>query len=239
MAARVRLVKAAHGKYGTLLLALLALLVTAPVVNESQAWKTVLCLLSGAVIVAGLHAARPGRGTLALGLILAASDFGLTQLAAYDASPWLLRLLALLWLLTLTFVSVAILEAVLESQPVTLETLQAAFCVFLLIGLAWAYAYVLIELITPGSFQLRGGDHPTWSHHSLRRASFLRFLILSFSTITSRGYDELTPASDFANIAGFLESMTAQVYLAVVIARLVGLQASQGTLDDVATSGPD
>jgi hypothetical protein len=232
MSARVRLWKAAHGKYGTLLLALLALLVTAPVINENQAWRIVLSLLAGSVIVAGLYAARPGRGTLATGLLLAASDFGITQLSAYDASPWILRLLALLWLLTLTFVSVAILEVVLESLPVTLETLQAAFCVFLLIGLVWAYAYVLIELIAPGSFQLRGGDSPTWSHHSLRRVSFLRFLILSYSTITSRGYDELTPASDFANIAGCLESMAAQVYLAVVIARLVGLQASRATFPD-------
>ncbi len=239
MSARVRLLRAAHGKYGTLLLALLALLVTAPVINESQAWRIVLSLLAAWLIVAGLVAARPGRGTLVLGLILAAADFGIGQLAAYDATAWLLRLQALLWLLTLAFVSVAILEVVLESQPVTLETLQAAFCVFLLIGLAWVYAYVLIELIAPGSFQLRGGNHPTWSHHSLRRASFLRFLILSYSTLTSRGYDELTPASDFANIAGCLESMIAQVYLAVVIARLVGLQASRVTSDDDAVSGPD
>jgi hypothetical protein len=239
MSTRVRLVKAAHGKYGTLLLALLALLVTAPVVNESQAWRIVLSLLAACVIVAGLVAARPGRGTLVLGLILAALDFGIGQLTAYDASPWLLRVQALLWLLTLTFVSVAILEVVLESQPVTLETLQAAFCVFLLMGLAWVYAYILIELITPGSFQLRGGDSPDLSHGTLSHAPFLRFLILSFSTITSRGYDELTPASDFANIAGCLESMAAQVYLAVVIARLVGLQASRATYDDDATSGPN
>ncbi|MGO9597123.1 MAG: hypothetical protein ACLP7Q_03785, partial [Isosphaeraceae bacterium] len=156
MSARVRLLRAAHGKYGTLLLALLALLVTAPVINESQAWRIVLSLLAAWLIVAGLVAARPGRGTLVLGLILAAADFGIGQLAAYDATAWLLRLQALLWLLTLAFVSVAILEVVLESQPVTLETLQAAFCVFLLIGLAWVYAYVLIELIAPGSFQLRG-----------------------------------------------------------------------------------
>ncbi|HKM53628.1 MAG TPA: hypothetical protein VJY33_09455 [Isosphaeraceae bacterium] len=237
MPARVRLVKAAHGKYGTLLLALLALIITAPVVNESQAWRIVLSFIAACVIVAGLVAARPGRGTLVLGLILAASDFGIGELAAYDTSAWLLRLQALLWLLTLTFVSVTILEAVLESQPVTLETLQAAFCVFLLIGLAWGYAYILIELLAPGSFQLRGGDYPGWAHHSLRRASFLRFLILSYSAITSRGYGELTPASDFANIAVCLESMGAQVYLAVVIARLVGLQASRVNSDNDAVSG--
>jgi hypothetical protein len=239
MPARVRLLKTAHGKYGTLLLALLALLVTAPVISESQGWRVVLGLLAPCVIVAGLVAARPGRGTLVLGLMLAAADIGIGQAASYDDAIWLLRLQAVLWLLTLAFVSVTILEVVLDSQPVTLETLQAAFCVFLLIGLVWAYAYLLIELIAPGSFQLRGGDPHGWTHHSLRRIWLLRFLILSYSTLTSRGYGELTPASDFANIAGCLEAMTAQVYLAVVIARLVGLQASRVTSDDDAVSGPD
>ena len=43
--------------------------------------------------------------------------------------------------------------------------------------------------------------------------------------MTSHSYDALTTASDFANICGCLEAMMAQVYLAVVIARLVGLQA--------------
>ncbi|MGO9601104.1 MAG: hypothetical protein ACLP7Q_24260 [Isosphaeraceae bacterium] len=53
-------------------------------------------------------------------------------------------------------------------------------------------------------------------------------MILSYSTMTSRGYADLMPASDFANICGCLEAMMAQVYLAVVIARLVGLQSTQG-----------
>lgn len=239
MAARVKLLRAAHGKYGTLLLALLALLVTAPVMSEGQAWRIVLSLLAACLIVAGLVAARPGRNSLVLGLILAAIDFGIGQVASYDNSLWLLRLQALLWLLTLTFVLVAILEVVLDSQPVTIETLQAAFCVFLLIGLAWVYLYILIELIAPGSFQLRGDGHYGWAHHSVRHIWFVRFLILSYSTLSARGYDELTPASDFANIAGCLESMAAQVYLAVVIARLVGLQASQGICDDDKVSGPE
>ena len=57
----------------------------------------------------------------------------------------------------MTYVAVTILEVVLASQPVTMETLQAAFCVFLLLGLVWAWAYVFIEMVAPGSFLLQGG----------------------------------------------------------------------------------
>jgi hypothetical protein len=45
--------------------------------------------------------------------------------------------------------------------------------------------------------------------------------------MVSRDYGDLAPASDFANIGGCPEAMMAQVHLAVVVARLVGPQASQ------------
>ena len=69
---------------------------------------------------------------------------------------------------------------------------------------------------------------PSLVQDDTRRAGFLRFMVLSYSTMTSRGYADLMPASDFANICGWLEAMMAQVYLAVVIAHLVGLQSTQG-----------
>jgi hypothetical protein len=125
------------------------------------------------------------------------------------------------------FVAVAIQEVVLSSRPVTIETLQAAFCVFLLLGLVWTYLYILNELVSPGSFQVQGATRQTFGEDQARRLGFLRFLILSYSTLTSRGYSDRVPVSDFANICGCLQSMMAQVYLAVVIARLVGMQASE------------
>jgi voltage-gated potassium channel len=227
MPTRLRILRAATGKFGFLLLALVVLLITAPVIAEGFVWKTVLALFAASVLIAGLYAAQPSRRSLVLGLILASIDLAIGRLADIDSSGWLLTLQAILWLATMIFVTVAILEVVLGSRPVTIETLQAAFCVFLLLGLVWVYLYILIELVAPGSFQYLGEARPIWREDQSRRVGFLRFLILSYSTMTSRGYADIAPASDFANICGCLEAMMAQVYLAVVIARLVGLQASQ------------
>jgi hypothetical protein len=196
-----------------------------PIIKETVYQLQVISLFATAVLVAGLWAASPGRRSLVLGLILAAVDFGIGRLTAEDGTPWLLILQAALWLVTLGFVTVIILEVVLDSKPVTLDTLQAAFCVYLLLGLVWTYFYVLVDLVAPGSFVLDDGARINWSESLSRRTGFLRILILSYSTLTSHGYDALTTASDFANICGCLEAMMAQVYLAVVIARLVGLQA--------------
>ena len=225
MARQSRLLRAARGKFGYLLLALVGLLATAPLITESTYRTPVISLFATGVLVAGLWAARPGRRSLVLGLVLAAVDFGIGRLAAEEGTPWLLILQAGLWLVTLGFVTVIILEVVLDSRPVTLDTLQAAFCVYLLLGLVWTYLYLLVELVAPGSFLLEHGARINWSESLSRRTGFLRVLILSYSTMTSHGYDALMTASDFANICGCLEAMMAQVYLAVVIARLVGLQA--------------
>ena len=53
----------------------------------------------------------------------------------------------------------------------------------------------------------------------------MRLLFLSRATLSGSNYAEIAPATGFACNAASLEAMTGQVYLAVVIARLVGLHA--------------
>ena len=227
MPSRPRIIHVARGKFGYLLFALLVLLTTAPLVTEGFFWTIVIALFATALLVAGLYAANPRRSSLILGLSLAAVDFGIGRLASHLGGGWLLGVQAILWLITLTYVTIVILEYVLASQPVTLETLQAAFCVFLLMGLVWTYFYIVVEIVNPGSFLSAESKPVSWSSDATGRNSFLRFLIMSYATISARDYDGLGPASDFASICNCLESMTAQVYLAVIVARLVGLQISE------------
>ena len=53
---------------------------------------------------------------------------------------------------------------------------------------------------------------------------FTRLFIFSYATLTGTGRGDLEPANGFADMATSLEAMSAQVYLAVVIARPVGMQ---------------
>jgi hypothetical protein len=227
MPKKPKVLEAATGKFGFLLLAIVVLIVTAPVIAEGFIWRIALALFGASVLVAGLYAAQPGRRSIVLGLVLASIDLAIGQLADIDRAGWMFMLQVVHWLCTMIFVAVAILEVVLSSRPVTIGTLQAAFCVFLLLGLIWTYLYIFIELVSPGSFRVQGATRQTFGGEQSRRLGFLRFLILSYSTLTSRGYSGLVPVSAFASICGCLQSMMAQVYLAVVIARLVGLQASE------------
>jgi hypothetical protein len=185
----------------------------------------VLALFTGAVLVASLHAARPGGKSVVVGLALALADFLIGRFTSHFGTRWLVLLETVLWMSTLIYVTATILRAIFESREVTVETLLAALCVFLLIGLFWAFAFTLIELTLPGSFRATHGPGLVWADERSRTIEFMRLFVLSCSTLSGSNYAEIAPATGFACNTASLEAMSGQVYLAVVIARLVGLHA--------------
>jgi hypothetical protein len=219
--------RAVGGRFGYLLVALVALMMSSPLIARGWFWNRVLALFASAVLVASLYAARPGRRSLALGLILASVDFGIGWLVAIEGARWLVLLQIILWLSTSIFVTVTIFEAMFESESVSVETLQAALCIYLLLGLLWVYLYALIDLAAPGSYLSQHGPTVAWSDERSRRSDFMRLFVFSYSTLAGSGYADVTPSGGFASISASLEAMMGQIYLAVVIARLVGIQAGQ------------
>lgn len=217
------LVRACSGRYGLLLLALLAFLLMAPLVVVSPFWMMVLATLGAAVLVAGLVTARPGRRSLAIGLALAAADLAIGRVPPGEGMRWVVGAKAVLWIATMAYVATVILEAVFEEQRVTLETLRASFCVYLMLALMWAFVPVVIELAAPGSYRSPAGAADRWTSDGWSRAEFLRFLVFSLDNLTGAGEPDIHPASGLAQICASLEGLTGQIYLATVIARLVGM----------------
>ena len=87
--------------------------------------------------------------------------------------------------MTIIFITFSLLEHVLETKHVTIETLQAAICVYLLIGLSWVFVYTLIDVIAPSEFQFPRGPRFHWTGDRSRRAEFMRLFFFSYSIISS------------------------------------------------------
>src|SRR5208337_130863 len=172
-----RFLSAAGGKFGLLLVALVALMGAAPLVLVSPGSDAVLALFTGAVLVASLHAARPGGSPVVVGLALALADFLIGRCTAHFGTRWLVLLETVFWMSTLIYVTATILRAIFESREVTVETLLAALCVFLLIGLCWAFAFTLIELTLPGSFRATHGPGLAWADEQSRTTEFMRLFV--------------------------------------------------------------
>lgn len=97
--------------------------------------------------------------------------------------------------------------------PVDRERLFAALDAYLLTGLALAAAYWAIEVAWPASF---GGPLTV----DLTRPAAIYF---SFVTLATLGYGDIVPATDVTRGLAVLEAVAGQVYLAVLVARLVSL----------------
>ena len=94
-----------------------------------------------------------------------------------------------------------ILRFILQTPYVDTEVLSAGIVVYLMLGLLWSMAYILLAQITPGSFLFALTDQP----HG-RMDSFNAFYF-SFSTLTTLGFGDITPVSRVARTLAIMESV--------------------------------
>jgi len=106
----------------------------------------------------------------------------------------------------------------LAAPSVTDETVYAALSTYLLGGLFLGQIYWSIELLRPGSLV---GPDPT---------SQMRSIYYSFVTLATLGYGDFLPRTDVARGLATFEVVGGQLFLAVLVARLIG--AFEGTRRD-------
>jgi hypothetical protein len=119
-------------------------------------------------------------------------------------------------LIFVVFVTAMILGDMLKGQKVTTDSIYGGICVYLFLGYAWALLYGLVEVVHPGSFNVPavGPGNP------IRMFDYFYF---SYVTLTTLGYGDITPVSTYARSLAVLEAMTGVLYIAVFIARLIGM----------------
>jgi len=91
--------------------------------------------------------------------------------------------------------------------------IQGAIAVYLIFGAAWAHAFHLIATLQPGSFNNALGPHSDVSE----------WIYYSYTTLSTLGYGDITAVRPPARLLSVGEALTGQLYLAVLIARLVAM----------------
>jgi hypothetical protein len=124
---------------------------------------------------------------------------------------------------------------IFTSRRVTFNTVCASLCVYLLLGVVWALAYSMVDVLNPAAF--------TWTVSAREPPRAWRvgkgdgaILYFSFATLTTLGYGDIIPTSPFSRMLATLEAITGQLYLTVLVARLVGMHIAE-TLDQKAQAG--
>lgn len=195
------------------LLALLVIVVGLALALSSRAAGILVTVAVQAVTVGvALHVTGARRRLrLGVGLALAAVVVVLTVITSplTPASPELsLRLSRIVGLGLSLAIPVRIARHALTSRRITWDTVAAGLCVYLLLGLAFGYAHVLVGTWEPGAYSTVLTDQDA--------------MYLSFVTLTTVGFGDVVALTGPARAVTIVEGVLGQLYLVSVIAVLVG-----------------
>jgi hypothetical protein len=112
--------------------------------------------------------------------------------------------------LTLLLAAVMIVLRILRVRTVTIQSIYAALCTYLLIGLMFAAFFAAMDHLGGGDFFAHGEPGNPWT-----------FQYFSFTTLTTLGYGDFTAASNDGRALAVVEALTGQAFLVTLVAYLV------------------
>lgn len=216
------------GKHLPLLLALVALFLLYPAMVEGSRLRLFRFGFAGVLVLSVYSLGRRRRQLWTAALLGLPAVAG--QLVAYAVpdSGLLPMVAASLGLLFLAYTTVVVSRSVLAVGPVTGDKIAGAVSVYLLLGLIWAFLYGLLAMAAPASFRWPD-DLAGEPGHGQGESAFIYF---SFATLSTLGYGDISPASHWSQTFAWMEAVTGQLFLAILIARLVGLQVAVGAAEE-------
>ena len=179
------------------------------------------------VLLAALYTLNVSPTYFTVGIVLMVPAFVTRWALHWYRAPELEVFAALSASAFLFITVVGLVREIFSVKRVTLDTISASICAYLLMGMAWAFLFAVVAMEHPGSFSRVLLVH---SQASPMFMSLHNFFYYSFVCLTTTGFGDIAPASDAARALSILESVTGQMYLAILIARLVSLEVAQSML---------
>jgi hypothetical protein len=142
-------------------------------------------------------------------------------------SSWQYILQQLLLAAFLCLVTISLIKYVFTCKKVTFDLINAALCAYLIIGFLWVSLYAVVESTHPGSFLLPEDGLGAFIGHDQNGDLFSRQLYFSFVTLLTLGYGDLVPVHSVTRLLAITEAFVGQIFLVVLVARLVGVHVAQ------------
>jgi voltage-gated potassium channel len=209
-----------HNSAIELLGALVLIIVFLPLLEQTRYGKLIEMLLWSLVFTAAvlLIGDQPSRKWTAGALMVGAL---VTKFAEHFLAPtfpqWVFPPLMICFL---AFVIMHLVRSTLHLQQVDANVICAAIAAYLIIGLLWAMAYLMVGQLSPDAFAYSASGN---TGNTMDRFNAFYF---SFVTLSTVGYGDITPISRLTRMLAVTEAMTGMLYVTVLIARLVSLYSA-------------
>ena len=188
-----------------------------PFMGDSPAGRAALSLFSVLVLGLAVWALRPTPALNWVAGLLGIPVLVMTILEVLAPQPTTLLWSALLHSAFYFYTTHGLIRYMFTDRRVTTDELFATGATFTVMAWGFAYLYVAVQVVWPGSFvaAIEPAAPRTW----------MELLFLSFTTLTSTGLSDVLPVLPHARALVMIEQVAGLMYVALVIARLVGLAA--------------
>ena len=187
-----------------------------PFMDDSPVGRAALSLFALIVLFLAVRTVRATPVLLWVALVLGLPIVILTILEVVDP----LNSQVILWSSVLHavfyfYTSFALLRYMFLDRFVTTDELWATGATFTVVAWAFAYSFMAVQVIWPGSFtaSIDAGAPRTW----------FEMLFLSFTNLTSVGLSDIVPVLPHARSWVMIEQVAGLMYVALVVSRIVGL----------------
>lgn len=210
--------KRPRGRFFFLLVTLILYIFVVPAIENLIHIKFLLDLFFSLVLISAIYTVSLRIQGFIIGIFLAAPmliSVWLTYLVKVEAVILVAHIFAVFFML---YTIAVILRFIIRRKTITTNIIYASIAVYLLIGITWALIYSLGHDLDPNSFT--SGDIAFGQE-------MVFFSYYSFITLTTLGYGDVTPIAPWATSLSALEAVVGQFYIAVLVAKLVGMHIAQ------------
>lgn len=202
-----------HHPWRVLLPLLVASILARPVLGEAPGIEAVQTLFFWVIFFGTIEVAGANPVVLRLSRITLIAWIGMQMLSiATDKSLVALNFaVTILNLLLASGVILYTFKELLETEKVDFDTVLAAIFGYLLIASGFALVYGAIDATQTGAFDLGTGPD-----------TFSTFMYFSLVTMTTLGYGDILPVSDFVRLLAGFQAVFGTLYFAVFVGALVG-----------------
>ena len=204
------------GPFSTLLVTVLLVLAAHPFLKGFGG--DMLNLAFAVMLISALRSLKhpPWAFKVGLGLMVPALALIALQLGSVD--PRIRFGGEVLVLVAFLFTSFMMVVDTMQARTVTVEQISSSLAAYVLFGLVWTLAFFMLETYVPGSLSI--GE-------TSRDGLFDACIYFSFVTLTTLGYGDILPLSEAARALAYSEAILGQLYLAVLVAKLVGMYTAE------------
>lgn len=215
------------GHYGWLLVALMVAIFIGPLLQNHRIGVRFTDLLTGLVVIAGVLLATAGRIHLViitvLGSVMMISSF-VDPFVGTIATGVVAGCAGFLFL---SYILITIMADIFSKARVSVDTLVGSVCGYLLLAALFASIYSVLVLFDNDCFFIQPQLEVPPNELHRQGTHFGVLTYYSIITLTTVGYGDIVPASPVARAIVSMEAVVGQIYLTVIVARLVGLHLSR------------